>query len=86
MVQLALETAMRQGELLRLRWEHVDFNRRTAHLPDTKNGDSRTVPLSTTAVAVLRTQPRALHGDVFPGVTTEAVKRSYMRATRRADI
>jgi len=29
-VQLALETAMRQGELLRLGWEHIDLNRRTA--------------------------------------------------------
>ena len=86
MVQLAMETAMRQGELLRLRWEHIELNRRTAHLPDTKNGEARTVPLSSTAVAVLRARPRALHGDVFQGVTTEAVKRSYMRATRRAGI
>ena len=70
MVQLALETAMRQGELLRLRWEHIDLHRRTAHLPDTNNGEARTVPLSTTAVAVLRALPRALHGDLFPGVTT----------------
>ena len=85
-VKLALETAMRQGELIRLRWQYIDLNRRTAHLPDTKNGEARTVPLSTTAVDVLRTLPRALHGDVFPGVTTEAVKRSYMRATRRAAI
>ena len=54
--------------------------------PDTKNGEARTVPLSTTAVAVLRALPRALHGDLFPGVTTEAVKRSYMRAIRRAGI
>jgi integrase len=38
------------------------------------------------AVIVLRTLPRALHGDVFPGVTTEAVKSSHMRATRRAGI
>ena len=86
MVQLALETAMRQGELLRLRWEHIDLNRRTAHLPDTKNGEARTVPLSTTAVAVLRALPRALQGDLFPGVSAEAVKRSYMRAIRRAGI
>jgi len=49
MVQLALETAMRQGELRRLRWQHIDLNRRTAHLPDTKNGEAMTVPLSTTA-------------------------------------
>lgn len=84
LVQLALETAMRQSELLRLRWEHIDLNCRTAYLPDTKNGEARTVPLSTTAVAVLRSLPRALHGDVFPGVTREAVKRSYTRSIRRA--
>ena len=85
-VQLALETAMRQGELIRLRWEHIDLNRRTAHLPDTKNGESRTVPLSTTAVEVLRVLPRSLLGQVFPGVTTEAIKRAYIRAVRRAGI
>jgi len=85
-VQLALETAMRQGELIRLRWEHIDLNRRTAHLPDTKNGEARTVPLSTTAVRVLRTLPRSLHGQAFTGVTTEAIKRAYIRAVRRACI
>jgi integrase len=85
-VQLALETAMRQGELIRLHWEHIDLNRRTAHLPDTKNGEARTVPLSTTAVRVLRTQPPGLHGPVFLGLTTEAVKRAYIRAVRRASI
>jgi len=85
-VHLALETAMRQGELIRLRWEHIDLNRRTAHLPDTKNGEARTVPLSTTAVKILRTLPRSLHGQAFSGITTEAIKRAYIRAVRRADI
>jgi integrase len=85
-VRLALETAMRQGELISLRWEHIDLTRRIAHLPDTKNGESRTVPLSTTAVEVLRELPRSLHGQVFPGLTTEAVKRAYLRAIRSARI
>ncbi len=85
-VQLALETAMRQGELISLRWENVDLNRCIAHLPDTKNGESRTVPLSTTAIKVLRALPRSINGQVFPGLTTEAVKRAYTRAVRRTDI
>ncbi|MDB4308054.1 site-specific integrase [Gammaproteobacteria bacterium] len=85
-VQLALETAMRQGELIRLGWEHIDLNRRTAHLTDTKNGEPRTVPLSTTAIRVLHALPRSLHGQAFPGVTTEAIKRAYIRAVRRAGI
>ncbi len=85
-VRLALETAMRRGEIIQLRWEHIDLNRRIAHLPDTKNGYSRTVPLSPTAVHVLRSLPRSLHGQVFPGLTTEAIQRSFVRATRRAKL
>lgn len=85
-VQLALETAMRQGELVSLRWENIDLGRRVANLPDTKNGESRAVPLSSTAIRVLRALPRSLHGQVFPGLTTEAIKRAYIRAVRRAGI
>ena len=85
-VRLALETAMRRGEILSLRWEHIDVNRRIAHLPDTKNGESRTVPLSSTAVRILRALPRSLNGQVFPGLTGEAIKRSFTRAVRRAGI
>jgi integrase len=85
-VDLALETAMRRGELLALRWELVDLERRTALLPETKNGHARTVPLSSKAVAVLHgLGPRAT-GRVFAGVTAEAVKRAFIRAVRRADL
>ena len=86
MVQLALETAMRQGELIRLRWEHIDLQRQVAYLPDTENGETRSVPLSSIAIGVFRTVPRSLSGQVFPGLTTEAVKRAYIRAVRRAEI
>jgi integrase len=40
-VALAIETGMRRGELLALQWSNVDFERRIAFLPVTKNGDSR---------------------------------------------
>ena len=85
-VQFALETAMRQSEIVRLQWQHVNIKRRTAFLPDTKNGESRTVPLSSVAVDVLTALPRSIHGEVFPSVTTVAVKQAFIRATRRAKI
>ncbi|MGE4546009.1 MAG: site-specific integrase [Pedobacter sp.] len=47
--EFALESAMRQGEILSLRWEHINLTRRIAHLPTTKNGTSRDVPLSVKA-------------------------------------
>ena len=51
-VQLALETAMRRGELLALCWENVDLVAQTARLPMTKNGTTRIVPLSKKAVSI----------------------------------
>lgn len=63
LVILALETAMRRGELLALRWVHVDQVRRVAHLPETKNGTSRNVPLSTLAVKSFKLRPSALRSE-----------------------
>jgi len=52
-VEVAIETGMRQGELCGLPWNDVRFDLRYAVVRDTKNGDTRGVPLSTKAVAVL---------------------------------
>lgn len=51
-------TAMRLGEMCSLEWRNVNMRRRVAHLPDTKNGDPRNVPLSTTAISLLERVPR----------------------------
>ncbi len=53
-IWLAVETAMRRGEIVSLQWDNVDLKRRVAHLPATKNGDARDVPLSSRAVTVLQ--------------------------------
>ncbi|MEO5831034.1 MAG: site-specific integrase [Rhodanobacter sp.] len=52
-IRLAVETAMRRGEIIGLLWENVDIKKRVAHLPETKNGSSRDVPLSSRAIAAL---------------------------------
>lgn len=51
---VALETAMRKGEILSLQWADIDFEARSAHLDMTKNGDERDVPLSRAAISLLR--------------------------------
>lgn len=85
-VRLAIETAMRQGEIVGLDWKHVDLKKQTAYLPETKNGESRGVPLSSLAAATLKALPSAVNGQLFPGVTAEAVKRAFIRACQRAGI
>lgn len=62
---LALETAMRQGEILSMRWEHIDLNIGVAHLPMTKNGTSRDIPLSFKARQALKEFSGPKFGPVF---------------------
>lgn len=77
-VQLAIETAMRRGEIFELRWKHVNLDRRTVHLPATKNGLPRTVPLSPKAIQLLNDLPRSLCGRVF-STTVDALKKAFVR-------
>ncbi len=46
---LAVSTGMRRGEILSLRGEHIDLERNRIVLEDTKNGERRTVPLTSLA-------------------------------------
>ncbi|BDX22234.1 integrase [Polynucleobacter sp. TUM22923] len=85
LVRLALETAMRRGELLSLHWEQINLLKRTATLLITKNGDRRIVPLSTTAIEILRGLPRNINGPVFP-ITHEVVSQAFNRARKAAEI
>jgi len=84
-VQLALATAMRRGELLKLKWENVDLQGRSAFLPDTKNGDSRTVPLSSVAVQVFTELPRHISGLVIP-VKYFTLDAAFKRGVRRVGL
>lgn len=75
-VVLALETAMRQGEILKLSWEHINLKSRIAHLPDTKNGTKRDVPLSIKARDALIRMGAHNHGRVF-SYTPEGLKSTW---------
>lgn len=50
---IALETAMRQGEILGITAQWVNLPERFVRLPKTKNGSSRNVPLSKRAIELL---------------------------------
>lgn len=83
--QLALETALRQSELLALEWKHINLARQVAHLPETKNGEARNIPLSSHAVLVLKKLPRRLDGKVF-GITGGHVSRTFRETCETLEI
>ncbi|WP_286737764.1 site-specific integrase [Thiomonas sp. SCN 64-16] len=83
-ITLAVESSMRLGELLGMEWSRIDLVRRTAHLVDTKNGESRTVALSSAAVAALQSLPRRIDGRVFAWATSQSFERSWRLCLARA--
>jgi len=88
MIEFAVETAMRRGEVLRLRWCDVDTTKRTLHIPRAKNGHARTIPLTTRAVELLvarRAEGVPKDALVFP-TTEDAVKMAWRRVMMRAPL
>lgn len=83
LITIGVETAMRREEIAFLEWKHIDLKNRTAHIPNTKNGYARTVPLSSIAVGVFEKLVRNISGRVF-NITPDAITRAFTRATTRA--
>lgn len=81
----ALETAMRAGEILGMRWE--DVGAKSVRLPRTKNGDERIVPLSGRARGILAVLPRC-SGQVFNlhAGSRDALWRDAVKATQIENI
>jgi integrase len=52
-IMLALLTGARRGEIMRAEWDHVDLDRGTWLIPETKAGRPRTVPLGDHGIAFL---------------------------------
>jgi len=74
---------MRFGELAGVLWKHVDLDKRTIFLPDTKNGSPRTVPLSTRALAAIQILPRSISGWLFT-VKPGSIRSAFLIAVQKA--
>jgi integrase len=85
LVVMAIETGMRFGELVSITWDNVDFSARTVHLPDTKNGNPRTVPLSARALRAIRTVPSGYEGRVFMG-KPGSIRAAFGAALKRSGV
>lgn len=88
-VRFALETAMRREEIASLCWEQVDLKQRVARLPETKNGEARSVPLSPAALQVLQSLVQnkviPISGSVF-GMSADWISHAFSKACQKAGI
>lgn len=84
-IVLALETAMRQSEILNLEWSNVNLKIGIAHLPETKNGSKRDVPLSTRAREALIKYGIKTSGRLFT-YTSDGFKSTWRYMTIKLGI
>jgi integrase len=85
LVEFALFTGMRRGEVLSLTWERVDRARGVVLLDVTKSGRRREVPLNGRADAVLARRGSHAHGRVF-GSNWNTYRNAFEGAVARAKL
>ncbi|MEQ8333709.1 site-specific integrase [Nisaea sp.] len=85
-VTFALETAMRQGEIVGLQKSDIDYEKRLALVRISKNGRSRLVPLSGRALEVARCGADLSDDTRVFATTTTGVKMAWKRILRRSAI
>jgi integrase len=84
-VRIAVETAMRRSEICSLDWSNIDLDRQLVALSDSKNGESRLIPLSERAKTVLERISNKRDGKVFT-LHPDSVSQAFERACKRAKI
>ena len=68
MMKMALFTGMRRGEMFKLKWEHIDFERGFILIKDPKGGPDQKIPLNDPARELLDKHPNKADSPyVFPG-------------------
>jgi integrase len=78
----AIETAMREGEICALTRENIRGN--VAHIPMSKNGMKRNVPLSPRALELLSLLPEGV--DPMFGISANSVSTLFSEAVKRCMI
>jgi len=66
-MKMALFTGMRRGELFKLQWQDIDFEKNFIHIRQPKGGKDQTIPLNQVARELLESHPRTGSLYVFPG-------------------
>lgn len=85
LIVTAIDTAARQGEMLKASRKDIDLQRARATWRKTKNGETRTVPLSERAIAELKKLPASVDGRMFP-TTQSIVEKAFTRVCVAAGI
>jgi site-specific recombinase XerD len=90
----ALNTGLRQGEIIDLQWPRVDLFRKTITILEQKNKDKDTLPLNEKALEVLKGRAKIQHiqtNHVFYNkigrkMNARNLQRAFMSVTKKAEL
>ena len=89
-VVIALNTGMRKGEILNLKWADTDLKNRKIMVINAKNNESRVIPINQTLHKDLSNLSRNINGEyVFPnrdGLPFGDIQKSFSSALKHAKI
>jgi integrase len=89
LMRMALFTGMRRGELFKLQWDDIDFERGFIRIRDPKGGPDQKIPLNEAARQLLENHPRTDSPYIFPGRyggQRTDVKKAVNRIKKRAGL
>ena len=86
-IDFAIHTGMRRGELLNITWDMVQWDRLFIRIPAkiTKTNRDRNVPLQPHAINILQSIPRSVTGKIFP-IGIKNFERSWRAICKRANV
>ena len=82
-IKFAYQTGARQGEILKLKRDHIDFNNKQCTFYDTKNSFDRTIPLADETLAILK---KHVFGKYVFDCNSSRLRKWFRRATKTAKI
>ncbi len=83
-IVILVETAMRRGELAKIKLSDIDLNNRLITLRDTKNGTDRVVPLSNKAVISVKYLVEAAESDLLLNYKKDFLTRHFKKLCESA--
>lgn len=77
-IVVLIETAMRRGELAKIKIKDIDLEARLIHLKDTKNGEDRVIPVSTRALESIEHLINAAQSDLLLNYRKEWLTEKFI--------
>lgn len=89
-ILFAIATAMRRGEICRIRWEDIDEKKKLVIIrgrkhPRVKAGNDEAVPLLKEAWAIVQRQPKSEDGRIFP-IHEQTISKLFTNTCRELSI